>query len=171
VNTHRRTLRALLAPLALVLATGVLAGCGTDSTSPSADSESTSSTSTDPTDPTDSAGSTDSTDGAESDPDAVVAVSVRRSGGLKGGELDLLFSREGDPPERFDAGDVDAVLAAAQAVVDDDVEVPKLPANTCCDRYTHVIVVSLADGSSLTYTTLDGMRLPPEMTALLRAAA
>lgn len=170
MNTHRCTLPAVLAVL---VSAAVLGGCGSDSAGTSADAGTTSSTSSLSSLSSTSSGASDAAETpTEADPDEVVAVSVRRSGGLKGGgDVTVLFSREADPPERFDAEDVDAVLAAAQTVVDDDVQVPAMPANTCCDRYTHVIVVSLADGSSVTYTTLDGMRLPPEMTALLRAAA
>ena len=61
------------------------------------------------------------------------------------------------------------MFAIAQRLVDAGVTLDQLPANTCCDRYTFVVVVGIADGTSTTYTALDGEPMPTVFSSLLNA--
>lgn len=157
-------LRTLPAALLLV----ALAGCGSaddDAPDSVAQDSSTPSSSTDPSNP---GGDAPAEDG---DSSTVVSVSFHRSGGLKPLKVDRTFSTDEAPPEDYSRLDVEKVIASAQKLLDAGVTLPEMPKDTCCDRYTYLIIVGLADGSSTTYTSLDGLQQPPEFADLLSAVS
>jgi hypothetical protein len=138
---------------ALVL---VLAACGSD------DSGSDSGNAPAPS----SSGSSASTTPTPAD-ETVASVMLRRSGGLKGEPLDRAFVVGHAPPQGFTAAEQEEVIAGAQQLVDAEITLPDVPDNTCCDRYTYVVVIGFADGTSTTYTALDGEGLPGAFSDLL----
>ncbi|MGH3502912.1 MAG: hypothetical protein ACRDQA_18765 [Nocardioidaceae bacterium] len=95
----------------------------------------------------------------------VVSVHLRRSGGFQPSKVSRVFAVHQPPPDGFTQQDVRRVLSAAADLK--GVDVNPMPSNTCCDRYSYALVVTWADGSSRTYTTIDGLDQPPAFTRLL----
>ncbi|MBI5568173.1 MAG: hypothetical protein HY870_24980 [Chloroflexi bacterium] len=62
------------------------------------------------------------------------------------------------------------LIGALRAVNQADLKASYIPANTCCDRFTHTLTIAL-DGVTRTVTTLDAAPgepgEPPALTALL----
>jgi hypothetical protein len=103
--------------------------------------------------------------------DAVVSVSLRRSGGLKPVAVSRVFSAGHAPPQGFSKTDVDKVLRAAQAFVSAAPKIRPVPANVCCDRYLYIVSIELADGTSRTFTSVDGVNQPKLFGDLLSRLA
>jgi hypothetical protein len=101
----------------------------------------------------------------------VVAVSLHRSGGLKPLPVTRVFAENRPPPHGYTQADVDAALAAADAFVRSGADVGKPPQNTCCDRYTYVVTLTFGDGTSSSYSTVDGVDEPASFERLLDALA
>jgi hypothetical protein len=112
--------------------------------------------------PTTSIGASPSTGGR------ATAVSVIRSGGLKGGRVAIVYKDGAGPPEGKTAADVRQALRAAS----DPALLPiRLvpPDNPCCDRYEYVITITYANGSTKHFSTVDGEPWPPAFRAFMRA--
>jgi hypothetical protein len=141
----------------------VASGCGTDSGND--DSAAPQNAASTP-----SASST--TDSADEESGAgVVSVALHRTGGLKPITVNRVFAADAKPPAGFDAADVDAVLAAASRFSDADVQVSPVPMDTCCDRYTYEVTISYADGTSKSFSTIDGLQQPRIFQQLLQAVS
>ena len=103
--------------------------------------------------------------------DAVVSVSVRRSGGLKPIAVSRVFSAGHAPPQGFSKADVEKVIRAAQAFVAAAPKIRPVPANICCDRYLYIVSIQLADGTTKTFTSVDGLNQPKLFGDLLSRLA
>jgi hypothetical protein len=101
----------------------------------------------------------------------VAAVSFRRFGGLKPVRVTRVFKADSEPPQGFSKGDVARVLRAAEALVSANPKIRPLPANTCCDKYEYSVSIVLADGTTMTYQTVDGLNQPKAFTDLLSRLA
>jgi hypothetical protein len=145
----------ILATLSVLV---VVSACGSESGSDSDAASSNSSSSTS------SEGSTDTASGS-----SVVSVSLHRTGGLKPGTVNRIFAADAAPPNGFDTADVQTALSAAAALSAADVEVSPIPANTCCDRYAYTVTIEYADGTTKTFSTIDGLPQPKVFELLLRA--
>lgn len=139
--------------LAVVSLLAVVAACGSESGDDNAAGQGPTSGTSDPT----------------TDDHAVVSVALRQSGGLKPVSVNRVFTADAAPPKGFSAADVDAAIAAAEAFTDSGAEVTPMPQDTCCDRYEYDITITYADGSSTTIQTIDGLRQPAEVRALVSA--
>jgi hypothetical protein len=96
------------------------------------------------------------------------AVSVIRSGGLKGGRVAIVYKDGTRPPKGKTAADVRQALRAAS----DPALLPiRLvpPDNPCCDRYEYVITITYVNGSTKHFSTVDGEPWPPAFRAFMRA--
>jgi hypothetical protein len=145
--------RSLLVPLFCVLA---LSACASPGPGASGDSGGTAATST-PTSITSSPGRT------------VAAVTLHRSGGLKPVTVRRVFAADQAPPKGYTEAGVHRTLAAAQAFVDAGAKVRPVDPNACCDLYSYQVVISLADGTSRSFRTVDGVTQPEPFETLLRA--
>lgn len=134
----------------------VLAGCGS-STDTTGDSGANG---------TNTAPSTAPTSG-----NAVVSVSIRRSGGLKPVVVSRVFRAGHAPPKGFSTTDVDRVLRAAKALLAAAPKIRPVPANICCDRYQYVVSIELADGTTKTFISVDGINQPKLFEDLLSRLA
>lgn len=85
--------------------------------------------------------------------------------------VDRVFSAGEPPPSGYDDADVNTVMAAARAFVAADEDVSPVPRDTCCDRYTYRVTLGYADGTSKSFTAVDGVRQPKAFELLLRAVA
>ena len=150
--------------VALVL---TLTSCGSDDSGGSADS-----TARETSVPDDSGGQTASTASAESsDADRAVSVSYRQTGGLKGIDVQKVYSEDGPPPDGASAADVDQVLEAASDPALQEADLKKVPKYPCCDLQEYTVTVTYADGSSQTFRTVDGLQQPAVFEDLLRLLA
>jgi hypothetical protein len=160
---HRRTrptrrAGSALAALAAVILTVGMTGCGSEDSGDSGDASSTDSESSPaPSDPS-------SEPGGDSQ---AVAVSYRKTGGLKPVEVRMTYSEDGPPPDGVSAKEVDEVLAAASDPALREAELAPVPKNTCCDRQEYTVLVTYADGTSETFRTLDGLQQPAVFEDLL----
>ena len=46
-----------------------------------------------------------------------------------------------------------------------------MPANICCDRYVYIVSIQLADGTTKTFTSVDGLNQPKLFGDLLSRLA
>ena len=156
----RRAGSALAALAAVILAVG-MTGCGSEDSGDSADSGDSSPTVSEsspaPSDP--------STEPGEDS--QAVAVSYRKTGGLKPVDVRMTYSEDGQPPDGVSAEEVDQVLAAASDPALREAELEPMPKNTCCDRQEYTVLVTYADGTSETFRTLDGLQQPAVFEDLL----
>lgn len=173
--------RAVAALSCAVACAVVVGGCGTDT---GRSGTNAADTSTSPTSAADTSAAETSSGGAGATPaprqssaiadrsgSSVMAVSYRRSGGLKAMTVSRVFRADAPPPQGFTATEVDGVLEAAQALVAAHAHVMPLPANTCCDRYVYNVTITLADGTTVTFTTVDGLQQPIAFDSLLSRLA
>ncbi len=99
---------------------------------------------------------------------AAKQVTVRQSGGLKPVETTVVFAADQPPPDGFTEADVAAILKAA---ADPTLKTPpSTPRDTCCDRFVYRISISYPDGTSTTFTTVDGAPMTPAVSRLLALA-
>jgi hypothetical protein len=145
--------------LVCLVCVAVLGGCATSDTSGDGGSAASDRTTAPKSAP---AGSADQ---------RVAAVSFRRSGGLKPVNVTRVFRADSAPPQGFSKADVAGVLRAAQALVSADAKVRPLPKNTCCDMYEYSVSIVLADGTTKTYQTVDGLNQPKAFADLLSRLA
>lgn len=147
-----------LAALAAAILSVSLAGCGSEDSGDSGDSSPTASESSPaPSDP--------STEPGEDS--QAVAVSYRKTGGLRAVDVRMTYSEDGQPPDGVSAKEVDEVLAAASDPALREAELEPVPKNTCCDRQEYTVLVTYADGTSVTFRTLDGLQQPAVFEDLL----
>jgi hypothetical protein len=95
-------------------------------------------------------------------------VTVMRSGGLKPVKETLVFAMDKPAPDGFTRADVAAVLEAAAAPALKTP--PSPPRDTCCDRYVYRVAIAYPDGTTSTFTTVDGASTTPAVTRLLALA-
>lgn len=148
-----RTFARTAACLSLLL---VVAGCATDDV---ADAPST------------SGGGTTAVTSPSAPADAIASVALRRSGGLKPVTVRRVYSATGQPPPGSSPADVLAVLDAARGFEAAGASLTPTPATSCCDAYTYRVTITHTDGTSTTYTTVDGLEQPPSFEKLLSALA
>lgn len=139
--------------LAVVSLLAVVAACGSESGD----------------DDTAGQGTTSGTSEQPAADQSVVSVALRQSGGLKPVSVTRVFTADAAPPKGYSSADVDAAIAAAEAFTESGAEVTPMPQDTCCDRYEYDITITYADGSTTTVQTIDGLRQPPEVRALVSA--
>jgi hypothetical protein len=97
-------------------------------------------------------------------------VTVIRSGGIRGGEATFVFALDHAPPQGFTSSDVKAVLkAAADPMLKQVTTTP--PGTTCCDRYTYQLTVKYPDGSTHSYSAVQGSHQPAPLAHLLDLVA
>ncbi len=157
------TIARVLAALSLLV---VVSACGTDTSPAGSSGPADSSSSGTGAGPTTSPGPTGATSGA-----GVVAVALNRSGGLKPTTVSRVFAADQPPPPGFTAADVKAALRAASQFATSEAKLAPMPSNVCCDRYSYRVTITWADGTSKTYTTVDGLPQPQPFDALLSALA
>jgi hypothetical protein len=146
-------LRSLMVPVVCLVA---LSACGsaTDSGSPSSTAPDTTATSSSPGSP------------------AVSSVAFSRSGGLKPVAVSRVFSADQPPPKGYTPADVRRALAAATAFVDSGATIRRVsPVGSCCDRYAYRVTITMADGTSKSFSTVDGVAQPKAFDSLIRALA
>ena len=160
---HRRTRTtrragSALAALAAVILTVSMTGCVSDDSDYSGDASPTvSESSPAPSDPP-----------SEPDGDSeAVSVSYRKTGGLKPVDVRMTYSEDGPPPDGVSAKEVDEVLAAASDPALREADLEPVPKDTCCDRQEYTVLVTYADGTSVTFRTLDGLQQPAVFEDLL----
>lgn len=95
------------------------------------------------------------------------SVVLHRTGGLKPVELTRVFAMNRPPPKGFSRDDVKRVLEAAAVPELRPVAMTPGPSGTCCDFYSYRIVITLTDGSRVSFVT-DGRNAPPMVARLLR---
>jgi hypothetical protein len=108
--------------------------------------------------------------GEESSKQAV-SVTFRRSGGIAYTDETTVFAGDEPPPPGRTKAEVRAVLEAASDPELIDVDMEPMPKDQCCDRRTYVISVAWGDGSSRTYTSIDGLEQPQIFQELLTKVA
>jgi hypothetical protein len=161
IHPHRHAWSGVPAALAVALVL-TLTGCGSDDSGDSAGSTVHETS----TAPDDSGGSA-----TPSDSERAVSVSYRQTGGLKGVDVQKVYSEDGPPPEGTSAAEVDQVLAAASDPALQDADLKKVPKYPCCDLQEYTVTVTYADGSSQTFRTVDGLQQPAVFEDLLRLLA
>jgi hypothetical protein len=158
--TTQSTTRRLGKPLASIALLAGLAACG--SSDPSGTSPST--TPTTPTTP----GQSTVTVSPPHDFAEAKQVTVVQSGGLKPIRKTFVFAMDRPAPDGFTRADVKAVL---QAAGNPALKKPQpTPRDTCCDRYLYRISISYPDGTSTTFTTVEGAPTTPAASRLLSLA-
>jgi hypothetical protein len=143
-----------LAALPALLCALVLSGCGSDTPAGSGPAHSSGTTTT-------------SASQALPAGDRVASVILRRSGGLKPTPVTRVFTAGQTPPKGYTTEDLTRVLRAAQALADTNQKIRPLPASTCCDRFLYSVSIKLADGSTKSYATVDGLNQPRIFQVLL----
>jgi hypothetical protein len=103
--------------------------------------------------------SSDATNDADPSTDAV-SVMFHKSGGLRPVDERTFYSADAPPPAGKTQADVDDVLDAASNPDLRDVDAAPMPENVCCDRQEYMVTISYADGTSVTYRTIDGLQQP-----------
>jgi len=98
-------------------------------------------------------------------------VAYRQTGGLKGIDVQKIYSEDGPPPEGASAAEVDQVLDAASDPALQEADLKKVPKYPCCDLQEYTVTVTYADGSSQTFRTVDGLQQPAVFEDLLRLLA
>jgi hypothetical protein len=149
VKTRLRLLVTLIVTVACLVA---LSGCGSGGAGSTRSAGSSSRTSSLP---------------STTVPTSVVSVVLHRSGGLKPVAVTRVFTAGSVPPEGFSRADLANVLTAAQALVSADQKVRPLPTTTCCDRYVYRVSIRLSDGTTKTYSSVDGVKQPRAFDDLL----
>lgn len=100
---------------------------------------------------------------------AAQQVTIMRSGGLKPGKQTLVFAMDRPAPRGFTERDVAAVLkAAADPELKDP---PSDPGNTCCDMYVYRVTISYPDGTSSTFSAVQGTGASPAVDQLIALAS
>ena len=100
-----------------------------------------------------------------------VSVTFSRSGGLKPTDETAVFAADSPLPSGRTRGEVRGVLEAASDPELIQVDMEPMPKDQCCDRQTYVISVRWDDGSSRTYTSIDGLEQPQVFEELLTKVA
>jgi len=147
-------MRTLVALPALLCAL-VLSSCGSDTPAGSGSADSSGATTTTSASPAKPAG------------DRVASVVLRRSGGLKPTPVTRVFTAGEAPPKGYTTDDLARVLRAAQALADSHQKIRPLPASTCCDRFVYSVTITLANGRTKSYATVDGLNQPRIFKVLL----
>lgn len=100
-----------------------------------------------------------------------VSVTFKRSGGLAPMDETSVFAADEPVPSGRTRQEVRAVLEAASDPQLIDAELEPMPKDQCCDRRTYVVSIAWDDGSSRTYTTIDGVEQPQVFEELLTKVA
>jgi hypothetical protein len=143
-----------LAALPALLCALVLSSCGSDTPAATGPAHASDTTTT-------------SASQAKPAGDRVASVVLRRSGGLKPTPVTRVFTAGQAPPKGYTADDLARVLRAAQALVDTHQKIRPLPVSTCCDRFLYSVAVKMANGTTKTYATVDGLNQPRIFQLLL----
>ena len=149
---NARTVSSLTASAVALALLVLTTGCGSENTT--SGTESSGSTTTQ---------STSSTEQSSQ----VVSVRFARSGGLKPTATEVVYAADAKPPVGTTRADVQAVLQAASDPQLQDLQLTKLPPNTCCDRYAFEVTITWADGTAKTYRTVEGVQQPAAFEHLL----
>jgi len=96
-----------------------------------------------------------------------VSVTFRLSGGLEPTDETVVFAAGESLPSGRTKGEVRGVLEAASDPELVDVDMEPMPKDQCCDRQTYVVSIRWDDGSSRTYTSIDGLEQPQVFEELL----
>jgi hypothetical protein len=97
-------------------------------------------------------------------------VTVIRSGGIQGGKSTFVFALDRTPPRGFTTADVTDILkAAADPMLKQVGATP--PGDTCCDRYVYHLTVEYPDGSTDSYSAVEGEHQPAPLAHLLDLVA
>ncbi len=104
---------------------------------------------------------------APEDQTQAVAVTFRKTGGLRPVDERTTFSADASPPAGYSQAQVDSILDAASDPAFKDLDMPKVPANACCDLQSYQVTIAWADGSSRTLATVDGLEEPKLFQDLL----
>lgn len=96
-----------------------------------------------------------------------VSVTFRLSGGLDPTDETAVFAAGRSLPSGRTRGEVRDVLEAASDPELVDVAMEPMPKDQCCDRQTYVISIRWDDGSSRSYTSIDGLEQPQVFEELL----
>jgi len=107
----------------------------------------------------------------EQDSKKAVSVTFRRSGGLKPTDESSVFAAGKPLPSGRTRGEVRSVLEAASDPKLINAELEPMPKDQCCDRQTYVVSITWDDGSSRTYTTIDGVQQPQVFEEFLTKVA
>lgn len=100
---------------------------------------------------------------------AAERVTVLRSGGLKPAPRSLVFALDRPAPDGFTRADVAAVLRAA---ADPALKGPMpTPRDICCDQFVYRVSIAYPDGTSTTFTTVDGAPTSPAVKHLVSLAS
>jgi hypothetical protein len=110
--------------------------------------------------PAESSTSARSNTTAPDDQSRAVSVTFRKSGGLKPVDERTTFSADANPPQGYTESDVDKILTAASDPRLADLEMTRLPKDTCCDRQSYELIITWADGSTHSFATIDGLQQP-----------
>ncbi len=160
LTTRQLITRRLGKPLAAIALLAAVAACG--STDPSGTSPGT------PPTTSTTSGHPTVTVSPPHDFTAARQVTVIQSGGLKPVKKTLVFAHGRAAPEGFTKADVQAVL---QAAADPALKTAQpTPGDPCCDRYVYRVTISYPDGTSTTFTTVEGAATTPAAKNLLALA-
>lgn len=100
-----------------------------------------------------------------------VSVTFKRSGGLAPTDETSVFAADKPVPSGRTRQEVRAVLEAASDPELIEAELEPMPKDQCCDRQTYVVSITWDDGSSRTYTSIDGVDQPQVFEELLTKLA
>lgn len=99
-----------------------------------------------------------------------MALTYTRSGGITGQTVSAQLTL-GKSPEGYNRSRVQSILALASRQTLRDLQLPRVPANLCCDRYIYTMRVAYSDGSVRMFQTADGLRKPAPLRRLLAAVS
>ena len=142
--------------LSLVLAAAAVAGCAAQDPSGGPSDRPTRTSSSGPT-----------TSPEQQSSKQAVSVTFRLSGGLEPTDETVVFAAGESLPSGRTKGEVRGVLESASDPELVDVDMEPMPKDQCCDRQTYVISIRWDDGSSRTYTSIDGLEQPQVFEELL----
>jgi hypothetical protein len=154
---HARPSGFVLPVVTAVAVLALTAACGSEESSPQAGTDTAS---------THTSSGTTSTSAGDGETQAVQVV-LRRTGGLRPTQLTLVYAADTPPPGNATEADVHDVLAAASNPALHDADMTRVPKNTCCDRQFYSVTITYADGSTRTFSTLDGLQQPKVFERLL----
>lgn len=99
-----------------------------------------------------------------------MAVTYERTGGIAG-DTESARITLANPPDGYNKARVRAILGAASRPALRHLQLPRMPHNLCCDRYTFTVRIAWSDGSTRVYRTADGLHQPLVLRQLLTSLA
>ncbi len=156
-----RPTRSILVTTALGLGLALTAACGSQSSSSGDPASSVGTSSTAP------GGATTTGNDPAAEASQAVAVSLRRTGGLRPVDVRLSYSADGPLPAGTTQAELDDILSAASDPALRTVDMAPVPKNACCDLQSYQVTVSYADGSTKSFATVDGVQQPQVFEKLL----